>query len=70
MRYIGLLLLIAVLDFSIIDSNVDNSKSIIYIHYSNGLEDKLIVDKENLNNPKVLEVIESIYTNRLKQLNK
>lgn len=64
-----LLLTISVLDFSIIDSDGDRSKAIVYIHYSNGTSDKLVVSKDELmNHPdRVVDIVTDIYEYKLKE---
>jgi len=59
------LLALTVLDFSIIDSDGDRTKSIIFIHYSDGIDDRLIVDKDKLEDPAVLKVVDQIIKRRL-----
>lgn len=60
---LGLLALTAI-DFSIIDSDGDRTKSIIFIHYSDGTDDRLVVDKDKLEDPAILKAVDLIIKRR------
>lgn len=61
------LLALTVLDFSIIDSDGDRTKSIIFIHYSDDTEDRLVIDKSKLEDPYVLKAVDQIIDRRLRK---
>lgn len=58
------LLTVTVLGLSIEDSNGNRSKEIVTITYSDGHEDRLVVDKKNINSEQTESLIMQLISKR------
>jgi len=68
MKYLNILvtlLAVHVVDYSFEDSNGDRSKEIITIHYSNGVSDRLVLDKTLIDSSEMYKELDKIAAKRV-----
>lgn len=65
-HFIVAFLMVSAVDYSIMDSDGDRTKSIIFINYNDGTEDRLVVNKVDLDTPAMYKAIKQVEDKRIK----